>query len=40
MVVLSKQPLYDQILVASEENSNECKILLGGDSIQTFTDSY
>ena len=31
MVVLSKQPLYGQILVELEENSNDCKILLRGD---------
>ena len=31
MVVLSKQPLYGQILVELEENWNDCKILLGGD---------
>ena len=31
MVVLSKQPLYGQILVELEENRNDFKILLGGD---------
>ena len=31
MVVLSKQPLYGQILVELEENWNDCKILLGED---------
>ena len=31
MVVLSKQLLYDQILVEFEENRNDCTILLGGD---------
>ena len=31
MVVLSKQPLYGQILVELEENWNDYKILLGGD---------
>ena len=29
MVVLSKQPLYGQILVELLENWNACKILLG-----------
>ena len=31
MVVLSKQPLYGQIVIELEDNLNDCKILLGGD---------
>ena len=31
MMMLSKQPLYGQVLVELKENWNDCKILLGGD---------
>ena len=31
IVILSKQPLYGQILVELEEYRNDCKILLDGD---------